>query len=72
MQEGLAVMKIALRVLSAISEGKQPEPADVHAVQNYAGPQPEGAGLDEIACAAIQRALTRRAKIRIVTSTTRV
>jgi hypothetical protein len=72
MEEGLAAMKTALRVLSAISEGLQPEPADVHAVQNYAGPQPEGAGLDEVACAAVQRALTRRAKIRIVTRTARV
>jgi hypothetical protein len=40
MHEGLAAMKVALRVLSALGEGHQPEPADVHAIRNYAGPQP--------------------------------
>ena len=57
-------MQTALRVLTAITEGRQPDPVDVTALQGYAGPQPEGIDLDEFACEVIQRAIRRRAEVR--------
>jgi len=64
MQAGLDAMKTALRVLTAITEKRQPDPADITLLRNYAGPQPQDIALDEFACTIIQRALKRRAEIR--------
>jgi hypothetical protein len=64
MQESLAVMQTALRILTAITENRLPDPADVVALHSYAGPQPEGYDLDEFACAVIQEAMKRRAEVR--------
>jgi hypothetical protein len=64
MQESLDAMITALRVLTAITANRQPEPADVDALLHYAGPLPDGIGLDEFACNVIQRAIGRRAEVR--------
>ena len=64
MQAGLDAMKTALRVLTALTEKREPDPADVTSLRNYAGPQPENVALDEFACTIIQQALKRRAEIR--------
>jgi hypothetical protein len=64
MQESLAVMQTALRILTAITENRPPDPTDVVALHSYAGPQPEGIDLDELACTVIQQAMNRRAEVR--------
>jgi hypothetical protein len=60
MQDSLAATQIALRVLTAITENRLPDPADVVALHSYAGAQPEGIDLDELACTVIQQAMNRR------------
>jgi hypothetical protein len=57
-------MQTALRVLTAITEGRQPDPADVAALRSYAGPQPAGIDLDEFACEVIQKAIMHRTEVR--------
>jgi hypothetical protein len=64
MQQSLSTMQTALRVLTAITEGRQPDPVDVAALHSYAGPQPAGTDLDEFACEVIQKAIKRRAEVR--------
>ena len=64
MQQSLEAMETALRVLSAINAKRHPDPGDVHALRTYAGPQPDGMGLDEFACEVIQKALKRRDEVR--------
>ena len=64
MQQSLSAMQTALRVLTAITDGRKPDPADVAALYSYAGPQPPGIDLDEFACEVIQRAIRRRAEVR--------
>jgi hypothetical protein len=60
MQDSLAATQIALRVLTAITENRLPDPGDVVALHSYAGAQPEGIDLDELACTVIQQAMNRR------------
>lgn len=57
-------MKVSLRVLSAVSEKKQPDPADVEALREYLNSDVPPSGIDELACEVIQKALDRRAKVR--------
>ena len=64
MQQSFYAMSLALRVLTAITESRQPDPADLEALQQYVGPPPEGIGVDEFACSVIQKALTERARAR--------
>jgi len=64
MQQSLSTMQTALRVLTAITEGRQPHPADVATLRSYAGPQPPGISLDEFACEVIQKAIKRRGAVR--------
>lgn len=63
MKQSLAAMKTALRVLTALSERRVPEPADVDALKNYA-PLLGNLSVDELACDVIQQALKRRAEAR--------
>jgi hypothetical protein len=64
MQQSFDAMTTALRVLTAITERRQPDQGDVHVLYGLAGPQREGIGLDELACEVIQRALNRRSAAR--------
>ena len=68
MQQSLEAIETALRVLAAINAKYHPDPADVDALRAYAGPEPDGMGLDEFACEVIQKALRRRADVRAATS----
>ena len=68
MQAGLDAMKTALRVLTALTEKRQPDPADINLLRSYAGPQTEDVALDEFACSIIQQALKHRAQIRAAAS----
>ena len=61
MQQSLEAMETALRVLTAINRKSHPDPADIDILRAYAGPQPDGMGLDEFACEVLQKALQRRA-----------
>jgi len=61
MQQSLAAMQTALRVLAAVNAKQHPDPEDIEALCAYAGPQPDGMGLDEFACEVVQKALQRRA-----------
>ena len=56
-------METALRVLIALSQESTPNPADVAHLVNFAGPQPEGIGLDEFACMVIQKAMKMRQNV---------
>ena len=47
MQRSLEAMRIALRVLSALSARWEPSPADVNELEGLAGPRPFGVPLDE-------------------------
>ncbi len=64
MQQSLSAMQTALRVLTAITYGRQPDPADVADLHSYAGPQPAGIGLDEFACEVVQKAIRHRTEVR--------
>jgi hypothetical protein len=62
MQTSLAEMKLALRVLTALTEKHHPNAADVEELRKYA-PAFDG-DVDTLACAVIQKAVQRRAAIR--------
>jgi hypothetical protein len=55
MQEGLNALKTALRVLTAITEKRPPDPFDVYELFGYA-PLLREMPLDELACAVIRHA----------------
>jgi hypothetical protein len=57
-------MQTALRVLTAITEKRQPDPADVATLHGYAASQDTAMDLDQLACEVIQKAIKRRAKVR--------
>jgi hypothetical protein len=63
MQETQEAMKTALRVLTALTEKRQPSPLDVDTLRRYAGPHPEGIGLEQFACDVIQKSLARRTAV---------
>jgi len=59
-------MKVSLRVLAALSDRIEPDPADIDALRYFLGSSAPPADLDELACAVIQKALVRRARVRAV------
>ena len=61
MRESIEVMKIALRVLTAVSQKHAPDSQDVADLEVFAGPKPTDMDLDEFTCGVIQLALKRRA-----------
>jgi hypothetical protein len=64
MQESLEVMKTALRVLTALTEKRQPRPVDLDMLREYGGPQPDGISLDEYVCGIVRKAINRFAEAR--------
>jgi len=64
MHNSSEVMKIALRVLKAVSQKHAAAPSDVAELEHHAGPKPHSMALDEFACQAIQDALKHRANRR--------
>jgi hypothetical protein len=65
MHDGIEIMKIALRVLTAVSQKHAPDSQDVVDLEVFAGPKPPDMDLDEFTCGVIQLALKRRAGRRI-------
>ena len=63
MQQSLNIMKVSLRVLTAINAKDAPNPGDVEALRGFLG-RHGPANLDELACEVIQKALLHRAKAR--------
>jgi hypothetical protein len=57
-------MKIALRVLTQITQHTEPDPWDLDALVRICGHAPEGVGWDEFACEALQKVLKDRAAAR--------
>jgi len=55
-------METALRVLAGVSDRCSADPHDVEELVKFAGPPPDGVGLDEFACTVIQKALQARAE----------
>jgi hypothetical protein len=63
MRDSLEAMKTALRVLTAICEKRQPDPADVQDLRHYA-PLLAHCPIDEVACEVIHQSLRICAGIR--------
>ena len=59
----LAEMEVALRMLKAITERREPDPQDVKTVRQLL-PHAEELSDDERACKVIQQALIRRSRVR--------
>lgn len=57
-------MKTALRILTALTEKRQPRPEDLNMLRHYSGPQPDGIGLDEYVCSIVRKAINRFAEAR--------
>jgi hypothetical protein len=57
-------MKLALRVLTALTQNKHPDADEVTALRELSGPTLQGMPLDELACEVIQKALKHRAAAR--------
>ena len=64
MHDTAHLMETAQRVLAAVSNKCSADPGDVEALVNFAGPLPDGVGLDEFACNVIQQAIRARAEVR--------
>ena len=62
-QEGMAGMGIAWRVLDAINELRNPDLKDVEELRRLA-PVPANQPLDELACLVIRRTIKSRAEVR--------
>ena len=60
MQQSLEVMTTALRVLTALTEKREPDPADIQALEAFVGPKPSDISRDEWVCDAIQSAIKHR------------
>jgi hypothetical protein len=63
MQQSLMALKLALRVLAAVTEKQDPDPQDLAALRELA-PDAAGIDADELACEVIQRAIKHRAEVR--------
>jgi len=57
-------METALRVLAGVSDRRSADPDDVEVLVKFAGPLPDGIGLDEFACTVIKKVLRERAEVR--------
>jgi hypothetical protein len=63
MHESLAAMKLAIRVLTAITNRQHPEPTELEELRRLA-PQSSDLPPDELACEVIQRGIKRSAVVR--------
>jgi hypothetical protein len=63
-QYSLQAMEVALRVLTALTEKRNPHPADVNRLRTIVDGSSRDLPLDELACEVIQRALRHRAEAR--------
>ncbi len=63
MQESLDILKVCVRVLSAVNAKAAPDASDIEALRLYLGGVPPS-DVDELACTVITKAVTRRAQAR--------
>jgi hypothetical protein len=63
MQQSLEAMQLALRVLTALTEKRYPDPEDLAHLRQLA-PDAAAKKPDELACEVIQNALKHRAAVR--------
>lgn len=63
MEQSLYALKTGLRVLSALTEKTEPDPADVEALRCLA-PLLADRPLEDLACDVIQQAIVRRIQVR--------
>ena len=63
MERSLDAMKVAMRVLTALSDKRTPDPADIKTLNEFA-PLLRDLSPDELACDVIQQALRRRSQVR--------
>jgi hypothetical protein len=63
MQPEKDAMKVALRVLTALGDHREPYQADIAELRRIA-PDKAAASIDELACDVIQRAIRHRAEAR--------
>jgi hypothetical protein len=63
MKEHLAIMKVSLRVLTALNEMYAPDPDDVDVLRRYLGAD-SPRELDDLACEVIKKALWARTRVR--------
>lgn len=63
MQESLEILKVCVRVLSAVNTKAVPDARDIEALRHCLGGVPP-ADLDELACTVIAKAVRRRAQAR--------
>ena len=68
MQQSLEAMRLALRVLAALTEKRDPDPQDVAELRKLLPDAPQEFGMDELACDVIQRAIKHRAAVRAATA----
>lgn len=64
MQRSLQAMQTALRILSALTEKREPDATDVSELERYIGPKPNAVDLDEWVCNAITKAIKHRTAAR--------
>jgi hypothetical protein len=64
MQQSLEVLTAALRVLTALTEKREPDPGDLQELEAVIGPKPSNIGRDEWLCDAIQSAIKHSQKVR--------
>ena len=57
MRQTITIMKVSLRVLTALSKKRQPDSADVETLRRYLGSRGPF-DLDELCCDVIQKALS--------------
>jgi hypothetical protein len=65
MHDSLEIMKIALRVLTAVSQNGVVDPQDIAELEKFGGARPADLALDEFTCGVVQQALKNRAAKRI-------
>ena len=64
MQQSLDAMRVALRVLTALNDKRQPEASEIATLRQLAGPNFATTSLDELACEVVQNALKHRVQAR--------
>jgi len=64
MQQSLAAMQLALRVLAAVTHKRVPDPQDVAELRKLGPQTPRNIPVDELACEVIQLAIKHRALVR--------
>ena len=63
MQNGFGALETALRVLTALTYKREPNPLDAEKLRELVGNKHEEMGIEEMACGVVHAALWNRAEI---------